>query len=311
MNTFDRKFGGGFLDGLPDEPGVYRFLDAAGAVIYVGKAKRLRRRLAQYRLASRRTKHRRMRRIVRAASSIAWEQTPSHLDACLLEVCLIQALRPRWNVAGAFSGRYPYIGLGADGGQLRFACTTQPQRLPGLRFFGAYRSRDVCGEAFFSLMRLLTFVGHRTPAKRPAAGPGSRYAYVHSFRRLPEAWGDLWTALFNGSSRGALEDLALRLLDNAGARSRAASIQEDLDALRRFWDDEALPLARAIAATDYSDAYPVPQAARDPLFIRYRMMRGEPGPREALRDARRASVAGAEPDGREVGRRLPVGRSRH
>ena len=61
MRTFDRKFGADFLAGVPLEPGTYRLYDAAGTLIYVGKAGNLRRRLAQYRTAGR------QRRIASAA----------------------------------------------------------------------------------------------------------------------------------------------------------------------------------------------------------------------------------------------------
>ena len=61
MRIFDRKFGADFLTGVPRGPGVYRMYDAAGGLLYVGKAGNLRRRLGQYRTA-RRTKKDRKRR---------------------------------------------------------------------------------------------------------------------------------------------------------------------------------------------------------------------------------------------------------
>ena len=66
---FDGKFGSDRLRELPREPGVYLFLDAEGRVLYVGKARDLRRRLVGYRNASRRKAHRKMRRLVRLAAS--------------------------------------------------------------------------------------------------------------------------------------------------------------------------------------------------------------------------------------------------
>ena len=68
--TFDQKFGEGLLARVGTGPGVYRYSDAEGVVIYVGKAKNLRRRLASYRNAGRKKAHRKMRRIVKAASSL-------------------------------------------------------------------------------------------------------------------------------------------------------------------------------------------------------------------------------------------------
>ena len=67
VRSFDRKFGADFLASLPDSPGIYLVYDGAGELIYVGKAKNLKRRLAQYRNTQRLKKHRRMRGIVAAA----------------------------------------------------------------------------------------------------------------------------------------------------------------------------------------------------------------------------------------------------
>ena len=78
-----------------------------------------------------------------------------------------------------------------------------------------------------------------------------------------------WGRLLEGISRDALESLLLRLTEHAGARARSAEIQEDLEAVARFFDAEATELARARAATGYA-AYPVPQRERDLLFTRYR-----------------------------------------
>ena len=58
MRRFDRKFGADFLRELPEAPAVYLFKDEAGGVLYAGKAKNIRRRLAGYRNASRRKAHR-------------------------------------------------------------------------------------------------------------------------------------------------------------------------------------------------------------------------------------------------------------
>ncbi|HEY3065642.1 MAG TPA: GIY-YIG nuclease family protein [Methylomirabilota bacterium] len=269
MPRFDRKFGVEFLAGVPAEPGIYRLLDAAGALLYVGKARNLRRRLAQYRATRRTRKDRKRRALVRAAARIEWQVCASELDASLTEIRLIQSLRPPRNVAGAFPFLYPFVGIQVDGVYTRFCLTTSPEAFATFDMHGAFRSRDVTRDAFFALMRLLRFVGH--PAPRPPRDRLRlpRYSHVYSFRRLPPDGPELWKALLRGASRAALEDLCLRLLEHAGARARGPLIQNDLHAIERFFDDEAATLAAAIAATGYV-GYPVPQRDRDELFIRYR-----------------------------------------
>lgn len=269
MRAFDRKFGADFLAGVPSAPGVYHLYDAEGTLLYVGKARDLRRRLTQYRTTRRIKKDRKRRKLVRSAERIVWQVCESELEASLTEIRLIQALRPPENVAGAFPFLYPFIGIHVDGPETHFCLTTSPEAFPPFGFHGAFRSREVTREAFFALMRLLRFFGHPTPRRRRDRLTLPRHSHVHTFRRLPPAWAEMWSALLHGVSREALEQLSLRLLDHAGARARSAEIQEDLRAIERFFDDEASPLAAAIATTGYA-GYPVPQRDRDALFLEFR-----------------------------------------
>jgi hypothetical protein len=289
VRLFDQKFGADFLAGIPHQPGVYRLYDAAGALIYIGKARDLRRRLAQYRTTRRTRKDRKRRALVKAAARIEWQTCASELDASLTEIGLIQALRPRRNIAGAFPFLYPFIGIQADGADTRFCLTTSPEAFAAFDLHGAFRSREVTREAFFALMRLLRFIGHETPRRPRHRSSVPRHSHVRVFRRLPREWPELWKALLGGDSPAALEQLSLRLLEHDGACARSAEVHEDLRAVERFFDDEAATLARAIAATGYV-GYPVPQRDRDALFLRYRDLCQERGAQ--------ADVAGG-------GRRLP------
>src|SRR5690606_25512822 len=112
--TFDRKFGPQSLLQIPNSAGVYRFYDDSNSVIYVGKAKNLRRRLSQYRNARRLKAHRRMNQIVREASRVEFEVCQNEKEALLLENRLIQELKPKWNISGAYSFLYPFIGFSAQ-----------------------------------------------------------------------------------------------------------------------------------------------------------------------------------------------------
>ena len=111
MRQFDRKFGADLLRELPAEPAVYLFKDEDGEVLYAGKAKDIRRRLASYRNAGRRRAHRKMRTLVRVAASLEVRLQPSERQALLVENELIRTLRPRYNVDGAFTFLYPALGV--------------------------------------------------------------------------------------------------------------------------------------------------------------------------------------------------------
>src|SRR4051794_20424312 len=215
VRNFDRKFGTQFADALPESPGVYLVYDQADALIYVGRAKNLKRRLAQYRNASRRKKHRRMRGIVKEGTRIEIKCADTLLDACLMETMLIQKHRPHWNIVGAYSFLYPLIGIRSASGNIEFCMTTTPESVlkeyPGFEFHGAFRSRRITGDAFFALMRLLRLVGHANPPNRRSRVP--RYSYIFSFRRLPSNWAGVWTSFYNGESPLAMEALILNLVE--------------------------------------------------------------------------------------------------
>src|SRR5262245_2396163 len=165
VREFDRKFGADFLAGVPAAPGVYRFHDERGVLLYVGTTANLRRRLGEYRLARRRKRDRKRRALVRRGAAITWEVCESALSAALLEIRLIQRLRPPMNVATAFPFLYPYIGICVEGRETYFCLTTRPEAFPAFAFHGVFRSRAVTREAFFSLMRRLSFA--RPPVPRP------------------------------------------------------------------------------------------------------------------------------------------------
>lgn len=262
--AFDRRLGDDFLATVPRTPGVYRVLDAEGAVVYVGKAVNLRRRLSQYRNATRRKKHRKMREIVKSAASITFEPCETELEAALREQALIETLRPRWNVAGAFSFLYPSIGLGeSPDGHALFAYSTAPDERPDLAWHGAYRSREITGGAFFGLVRLASLIGHRE--KTPRRGKDER-TWCFEIRRLPGAWRSQWAAFLRGESREALTHMSVSLLDKPRARRDAKAVEDDLAALDRFYRHEAQKLADAMRRVGET-RWPLPQTERDALFI--------------------------------------------
>ena len=269
MRLFDQKFGAGFLGGVPTQPGVYRLYDEAGALLYVGMAANLRRRLGQYRTAGRKKRERKRRALVKATMRIAWEVCESDLTAALTEIRLIQTLRPPRNVTSAFPFLYPFLGIHAESSETYFCLTTSPAAFPTFDLHGAFRSREVTGEAFFSLMRLLHFVGHPVPRHRCRRFGAAPHSHVLGFRRLPSETAEGWRQLLRGESRVALESLALELIEHDGARARAAEVGERLIAIDRFFEEEARTLAQAIAMTGYS-GYPVPQRERDLLFATFR-----------------------------------------
>lgn len=98
------------LPDLPERPGVYFMKDRRGAPIYIGKAKNLQRRVRSYFNGVEAHEPRR-RKLVAAVREVDWEETPSELDALLLESRLIKEHKPRFNRAGRRYRARPFIRL--------------------------------------------------------------------------------------------------------------------------------------------------------------------------------------------------------
>jgi predicted GIY-YIG superfamily endonuclease len=271
MRRFDRKFGIDLLRELPESPAVYLFKDDAGKVLYVGKAKNVRYRLAQYRNASRRKAHRKMRELVRVADSLEVRFEATETDALLLENELIRELRPDYNVDGAHEFLYPAIGTGGRDGQtwLCIASTFEPYAHLGLQWHGSFRPRWRAREAFDALSSLCGRIGHLEPKSRWPETPSIRGARFVAIRRLGgELLGPI-RELLDGHSDGLLALLFNELLERRSARIEATEVQGELETLRRFYLEDARRLSSARGRAGWQDHF-VPQSERDALFIRAR-----------------------------------------
>ncbi|MCI0539591.1 MAG: nucleotide excision repair endonuclease [Verrucomicrobiales bacterium] len=98
------RLGRDFFRQLPEKPGVYLMHGAADLVLYVGKAKSLRHRLGNYRVANPERMNRRTLRLLRLVERIAWEECSDELAAIRREAELLLTLKPRFNRAGVWQG---------------------------------------------------------------------------------------------------------------------------------------------------------------------------------------------------------------
>ncbi len=121
---------------IPTNPGVYRFRDADGRVLYVGKAKNLRQRLSNY-FAPLRTLHERTRRMVTTASSVEWTVVPTDVDSLQLEYMWIKEFDPPFNVRYKDDKSYPFMAV-TLGDEAPRVIVTRNRKIPGARYFGPY-----------------------------------------------------------------------------------------------------------------------------------------------------------------------------
>ena len=137
---------------IPTEPGVYRFLDATGRVLYVGKAKNLRARLSNY-FGPLKSLHERTQRMLLSASDVKWTIVASEYEALQLEFTWIKEFEPPFNVRFRDDKSYPYLAISMKDEAPR-AFVTRNRELSGVRYFGPYTQSWAIRDTLDSLLRV-------------------------------------------------------------------------------------------------------------------------------------------------------------
>jgi excinuclease ABC subunit C len=137
---------------IPTGPGVYRWFDSTGRVIYVGKAKNLRSRLTSY-FASPETLHKRTRKMVETATDLQWTIVKSEFEALQLEFTWIKEFNPHFNVRFKDDKSYPYLAVSMGDSVPRvFITRTRDNR--GTKFFGPYTQAWKVRETLDTLLKV-------------------------------------------------------------------------------------------------------------------------------------------------------------
>ena len=121
---------------IPVDPGVYRFRDAHGRVIYVGKAKSLRPRLSSY-FQDVAALHPRTARMVRTGASVEWTVVANEVEALQLEYSWIKEFDPRFNIRYRDDKSYPFLAV-TLGDEFPRALVMRGAKKKGTRYFGPY-----------------------------------------------------------------------------------------------------------------------------------------------------------------------------
>src|SRR6201989_3047644 len=135
----------------PTSPGVYRMLNAANDVLYVGKAKNVRKRLSSYARVNA-PQPARILRMIAATTNIEIISTTTETEALLLEANLIKQLRPRFNVQLRDDKSFPYILITGDHWAPQILKHRGAQSRPG-RYFGPFASAGAVGRTITALQR--------------------------------------------------------------------------------------------------------------------------------------------------------------
>jgi excinuclease ABC subunit C len=128
---------------LPDSPGVYQFFDENGKILYIGKAKSLKKRVKSYfgfepSLHPAKNLSLRIKNMIRKTESLSYIVVESEHDALILENSLIKQLKPRYNILLRDDKTYPYIFVDLDEEYPRFRITRKIREGKNLRYFGPF-----------------------------------------------------------------------------------------------------------------------------------------------------------------------------
>ncbi|WP_439926040.1 excinuclease ABC subunit UvrC [Nitrobacter sp. JJSN] len=231
----------------PTSPGVYRMMNAARDVLYVGKAKNVRKRLSSYARPTGQVM--RIARMIAATSTVEIVSTATETEALLLEANLIKQLRPRFNVQLRDDKSFPYILITGDHWAPQILKHRGAQSRPG-RYFGPFASAGAVGRTITALQRAFlvrsctdSFFESRT---RPCllyqikrcAGPCTREIDFPGYTALVREATDF----LSGRSRAVKEELA-REMEKASddlAFERAALYRDRLAALSAIQSQQGI-----------------------------------------------------------------------
>ncbi|MGW9175300.1 excinuclease ABC subunit UvrC [Streptomyces decoyicus] len=273
---------------IPDSPGVYKFRDEHGRVIYVGKAKSLRQRLANY-FQDLAGLHPRTRTMVTTAASVEWTVVSTEVEALQLEYSWIKEFDPRFNVKYRDDKSYPYLAVTLNEEFPRVQVMRGAKK-KGVRYFGPYGHAWAIRETVDLMLRVF-------PVRTCSAGVFKRSAQIGRpcllgyigkcsapcvGRISPEDHHELAEEFcdFMAGRTGAYIRRLERGMQEAAEEmeyERAARLRDDIGALKRAMEKSAVVLADATDADLIAVAEDELEAAVQIFHVRGGRVRGQRG----------------------------------
>ncbi|MGL4173359.1 MAG: excinuclease ABC subunit UvrC [Actinomycetota bacterium] len=273
---------------IPTGPGVYRFLDRHGRVLYVGKAKNLRARLSSY-FQDPALLHPRTSSMVTSSSAVDWTLVSTEVEALQLEYSWIKEYEPRFNVKYRDDKSYPYLAV-TMGEEFPRVQVLRGAKRPATRYFGPYSHAWAIRDTVDLLLRVFPvrtcsagvfrrahhsgrpcLLGYIDKCSAPCVERISSAAH----RQLAEDFCEFMagdTAKFIASLEGMMRDRAAAL-----DFEQAGRIRDDITALRRALERNAVVLGDDTDADIFALAGDDLEAAIHVFFVRGGRVRGQRG----------------------------------
>ncbi|MGW0858506.1 excinuclease ABC subunit UvrC [Streptomyces sp. NPDC002690] len=273
---------------IPDSPGVYKFRDEHRRVIYVGKAKNLRQRLANY-FQDLAGLHPRTRTMVTTAASVEWTVVSTEVEALQLEYSWIKEYDPRFNVKYRDDKSYPYLAVTLNEEFPRVQVMRGAKK-KGVRYFGPYGHAWAIRETVDLMLRVFPvrtcsagvlknaartgrpcLLGYIGKCSAPCVGRVSPQEH----RELAEEFCDFMAGRTGAYMRRLEKEMMLAAEDME--YERAARLRDDIGALRRAMEKSAVVLADATDADLIAVAEDELEAAVQIFHVRGGRVRGQRG----------------------------------
>ncbi|WP_405066827.1 excinuclease ABC subunit UvrC [Kribbella sp. NBC_01510] len=273
---------------IPDSPGVYRFSDAAGRVIYVGKAKNLRARLSSY-FQDLVNLHPRTQAMVTTAAKVEWTVVASEVESLQLEYSWIKEYDPRFNVKYRDDKSYPWLAITLNEDYPR-VMVGRGQKKKGVKYFGPYSHAWAIRETVDLLLRVFpmrscskgVFNRHRQIG-RPCllgyigkcAAPCTGQVSQEEHRKIV----DDFAAFLSGQTATYVRRLEKEMKAAAAELEyeRAAKIRDDLAALEKALAKNAVVLGDGTDTDVIALSEDPLEVAVQIFYVRGGRIRGERG----------------------------------
>ena len=272
---------------IPTNPGVYRFRDPHGRVIYVGKAKSLRSRLNSY-FANPAGLLPKTYAMVHAASSVEWTVVGSELESLQLEYTWIKEFKPRFNVVFRDDKTYPYLAV-TMGEKYPRVQVMRGDKRKGTRYFGPYTAGAI-RETMDTLLRVFP-VRSCSPGvfkRAEASGRPCLLGYIDKCsapcvgRISPadhRALAEDFCAFMGGEAKPFIAKLEKQMAEAVAELDyeRAARLRDDITALRKVFERNAVVLAEDTDADVFALHEDELEAAVQVFHVRGGRIRGQRG----------------------------------